>query len=124
VTGHQHRRGVLGALAGIAAAGAAAPAQAAPDPVLALVDRAETFQRQADALEAVGDEDGASELWHRRFLADEDVLATAPTTLAGLAQQLRIMADRLEIGTRGEADSDDVRKLMRYATALAGRAAA
>ena len=126
LTSGQHRRGMLASLAGIAAAGAvAAPAQAtAPDPVLALVDRAERFQRQGDALAAVGDERGAGQFWHLRWLADDEVLATRPTTMAGLAQQIRILGDRLHGGSRFPEDGDEAHRLADFAEALNGRAVA
>ena len=60
LTHGQHRHGALLSLAGIATGATAATAQAAePDPVLALLDLAERFQRQGDALAAVGDSEGA-----------------------------------------------------------------
>ena len=119
----QHRRGMLASLAGIAAAGAvAAPAHAAePDPVLALVDRAERFQRQGDALAAVRDSDGASHFWGLKWDADDVMLATQPTTMAGLIHQMKIVADRLEGGTRGRLDAEDVWRLAGFAEALGGR---
>ena len=124
ISGYQHRRGMLASLAGIAAAGATAVAAQAPDPVLELAARAQALQAQADALEAVGDDEGANHVWGLRWLADEQVLATAPTSLAGLVQQLRIVGDRLHGGTRGPEDGDDVHRLAGFAEALNGRAVA
>ena len=122
LTSGQHRRAVLASLAGIAAGAVAAPAHAAePDPVLALVDRAERFQRQGDALAAVRDSDGASHFWGLKWDADDVMLATQPTTMAGLIHQMKIVADRLEGGTRGRLDAEDMRRLAGFAEALGGR---
>ena len=124
ISGYQHkRRDLLGRLAGIAAVAAAAPAQAAaPDPVLALVGRAEAFQRQGDALAAVRDSDGASHFWGLKWDTDDVMLATQPTTMAGLIHQMKIVADRLEGGTRGRLDAEDVWRLAGFAEVLAARA--
>lgn len=123
LSGYQHRRGALLSLAGLAAGAAAAPAQvAAPDPVLALVSRAEAFQRQGDALAAVRDSDGASHFWGLKWDTDDVMLATQPTTMAGLIHQMKIVADRLEGGTRGRLDAEDVWRLAGFAEVLAARA--
>jgi hypothetical protein len=123
--GHQHRRAVL---AGIAAGGvvAVAPpsAQPAPDPVLVLLQHSESLERQADVLAAFGDEDGADTLWYQAWRVGDEAIATAPATATGLIAQLRLLGDRLELGTRGEEDAADVRRIMRHAQLLAWRAVA
>ena len=110
-------------LAVLAAGAAAAPVQATePDPVLALVERAERFQRQVDAFAAVGDSEGAGHSWHLRWLADDDVLATRPSTVPGLVQQLKILANCLHGSTRVREDGDDLFRCADFAEALGRRA--
>ena len=126
LTHGQHRRGALLSLAGIAAAGAgAATAQAAePDPVLALIERAEALRRQADSLNSVGDERGSDQLLDASWAVADEATATTPTTMEGLVAQLRILGDRLSEGTRGQQDAADAFAIMRHASALSTRAAA
>ena len=123
------RRRAIGQLAvGAAAAAAAAVpaiAEAAPDPVLPLAARYDALERQGAALLRVGDEDGGATLLDAAWRAGDEAIATSPTTVEGLAAQLRIMAERLSAGTRGrERDGGDAYAVMRHAQALAGRVSA
>ena len=125
LTHGQHRRGALLSLAGLAAGATAVTAQAAdPDPVLALVDRAEALRRQADSLNSVGDERGSDQLLDASWAVADEATATTPTTMEGLVAQLRILGDRLSEGTRGQQDAADAFAIMRHASALSTRAAA
>ena len=109
-----------------AAAVAAVPAAAeGSDPVLALVARYDALERQGSTLLRLGDEDGGATLLDAAWQAGDEAIATSPTTVEGLAAQLRIMAERLSAGTRGrERDGGDAYAVMRHAQALAGRASA
>ena len=127
------RRAALGQLAGtvtggtLAAAGVAVAQPAAPlvaDPVLALAARYDSLERQGEALLLACDEEGGAMLLDAAWRAADEAIATAPTTWAGLIEQLRIMAERLTAGTRGERDGTDAHTVMRNAEMLAGRAVA